>query len=129
MRKLHYRSSHSAPYKPHEVGTRKHFFGSKLNKSKRFMIFNPKKGGQFFDIFAPHLPHNLKKWVSSGGSRGSGPKIYGGMHLLDKIMILQGVKQMIQPLEVGYANSPRKAQGGGGVTGVFPDIRACVASI
>ena len=35
------------------------------------------------------------------------------MHLLDKVMILQGVKQTIQPLEVGYANSPKKAQKGG----------------
>ena len=33
-------------------------------------------------------------------------------------MILQGIKQTIQPLEVGYANSPKKAQKGGYV--VFP---------
>ena len=38
-------------------------------------------------------------------------------------MILQGVKQMIQPLEVGYANSPKKAQKGGMWFGVFPCIR------
>ena len=29
-------------------------------------------------------------------------------------MILQGVKQTIQPREVGYANRPKKAQKGGG---------------
>ena len=68
VHKLHKRSSHSAPYKPHGVGTRKHFFGSKSKKTKRFMIFDPKKegGGHFFDIFdppppPPHLPQNLKK--------------------------------------------------------------------
>ena len=48
MRKLHERSSHSAPYKPYGVGTRKHFFGSKSKKTKRFMIFDPKKGGVIF---------------------------------------------------------------------------------
>ena len=45
-----------------------------------------------------------------------------GDALLDKIMILQGVKPTIQPLGVGYANRPKKAQNGG-VCGVFPDIR------
>ena len=45
------------------------------------------------------------------------------MRLLDKIMILQGVKLTIQPLGVGYANRPKKAQNGGGVCGVFPYIR------
>ena len=34
------------------------------------------------------------------------------MRLLDKIIIIQGVKKTIQPLEVGYANSPKKAQKG-----------------
>ena len=34
-------------------------------------------------------------------------------------MILQGVEQTIQPLEVGYANSPVKAQKGGYVA-FFP---------
>ena len=73
---------------------------------------NKKKGGQFFDIFdPPHPPQNLKKvgfkWGLSGG--GSGPKTHWGMSLLDKILILQGVKLTIQPLE----NSPKKAQNGG----------------
>ena len=36
-------------------------------------------------------------------------------------MILQGVKLTIQPLGVGYANRPKKAQNGG-VCGVFPYI-------
>ena len=104
------------------------------------MILTPKKGGggQFLDIFNPQpnllplLPQKLqKKWVSSaGGVGGSGPKTHRGMCLLDKMMILQGVKKTIQPLEVGYMNSPKKAQkGGGGVCGVFPYIRACVALI
>ena len=43
-------------------------------------------------------------------------------------MILQGVKQTIYPLEVGYANSPKKAQKGG-LCGIFPYIQACVALI
>ena len=52
-----------------------------------------------------------KKWVSSGGGLGgSGPKPHWGMRLLDKIMILQGVKLIIQPLGVGYANRPKKAK-------------------
>ena len=36
-------------------------------------------------------------------------------------MILQGVKLTIQPLGVGYANSPKMAKMGG-VGGVFPYI-------
>ena len=50
---------------------------------------------------------------------GSGPKTHWGMRLLDKIMILQGVKLTIQPLGVGYATRPKKAKMGG-VCGVFP---------
>ena len=48
VHKLHERSSQPAPYKPHGVGTRKHFFGSKSKKTKRFMIFDQKNGGSFF---------------------------------------------------------------------------------
>ena len=120
MHKPHKRSSHSAPYKPHRVGTREHFFGSKSKKTKRFTIFDPKKGGggHFFDIFdpppPPPLPENLKKvGFKWGGPGGSGPKTHWGMRLLDKIMILQGVKLTIQPLGVGYANRPKKAKMGG----------------
>ena len=119
VHKLHERSSHSAPYNTYGVGTRKHFFGSKSKKTKRFMILDPKKGGgHFFDIFDhPPPPTSLKtskKWVSSGGGLGgSGPKTHWGMRLLDKIMILQGVKLTIQPLGVGYANRPKMAKMGG----------------
>ena len=75
----------------------------------------------------PHLPQNLKKvgfkWGGvGGGGGGGGPKTHWGMRLLDKIMILQGVKLTIQPLGIGYANRPKKAQNGG-VCGVFPYIR------
>ena len=86
------------------------------------MIFDQKKGGViFFDIFdpppTPTPPPSLKtskKWVSSGGVWG-GPdqKLIGGLYLLDKIITLQGVKLTIQPLGVGYANSPKKAKMGG----------------
>ena len=85
------------------------------------MIFDPEKGGggQFYDIFDPPPPSSapppLK--VQTGfqvwGGGGSGPKTHWGMRLLDKIMILQGVKLTIQPLEVGYADRPKKAQKGG----------------
>ena len=91
------------------------------------MIFDPNRaGGHFFNIFDP-APNNplqtSKKWVSSGGGLGgSGPKTHWAMQLLDKIMILQGVKLTIHPLEVGYANSPKKVRNGG-VCGIFPYIR------
>ena len=62
-----------------------------------------------------------------GGLGGSGPKTHWGMHLMDKIMILQGVKQTIQPLGVGYANRPKKAKMRGYV--VFSPIYACLALI
>ena len=90
------------------------------------MIFDPKKGGViFFDIFAPPppLPQKLQKvGFKWGGLGGSGPKNHWGMRLLDKIMILQGVKLTVQPFRVGYANRPKKAQNGG-VCGVFPYMR------
>ena len=82
-------------------------------------------GNAFLTLPSPH-PTSLKspkKWVSSGGGlQGSGPKTHWGMRSLDKIMILQGIKLTIQPLGVGYANRPKKAQNGG-VCGVFPYIR------
>ena len=69
-----------------------------------------------------------KKWVSSGGGLGgSGPKTYWGMRLLDKIMILQGIKLTIQPRGVGYTNRPKKAKMGGYVA--FSPIYACLALI
>ena len=97
------------------------------------MISNPKKEGViFFDIFdppsppPPHLPQKLQKvgfkWVGYWGGGGSGPKTHWGMHLLDKIMILQDVKLTIQPLGVGHTNRPKKAQNGA-LCGVFPYIR------
>ena len=96
-------------------------FSAQNQKNQNIHDFRPKKGGGviFFDIFdppppPPHLPEKLEKvgfkWGGSGG--GSGPKAHWGMRLLDKIMILQGVKLTIQPLEVGYANSPKKAKMG-----------------
>ena len=74
---MHQSSSHSAPYKPHGVGTREHFFSSKSKKTKRFMIFDPKKGGVIFSTFLiPPTPPSLKnskkvgfKWGGSGEVR------------------------------------------------------------
>ena len=97
------------------------------------MNFDPIKGGIILStiLTPPHLPQNPKKggfkW-GGGGVGGSGPKTHWGVGLLDKMRILQGVKPTIQPLEVGYANSPKKAQNGGGMWR-FPSIRACVAYI
>ena len=135
MHNLQQRSSHSAPYKPHGVRTWEHFFGSKLKITKRCKVFDPKKGGgSFFRHFlTPPPPPPLSEAPKSGsqvGGGGSGPKTHGGvrtknslgMHLLAKIMILQEVKLTIQPLGVGYANRPKKAQNGG-VCGVFPYMR------
>ena len=85
MHKLHKRSSHSAPYKPYGVGTRKHFFGSKSKKTKRFMIFDPKKRGGHFLTPPPHppqpppLPQNIKKvGFKWGGLGGPDQKLIGG---------------------------------------------------
>ena len=89
--------------------------------------FRPKKRGGV--IFGPPPPNSLKtskKWVSSGGDLGgSAPKTHWGMLLLDKIMILQGVKPTIQPLGVGYANRPKKAKMGGYVA--FSPVCGCLA--
>ena len=46
--------------------------------------------------------------MGGGGLGGSTPKTCWGMHLLDKIMILQGFKPTIQSLGVGYANRPKE---------------------
>ena len=109
---MHQRPPHSAPYKPHGVRTQKTFFGSKSKKTKSFVIFDPKNGDQFFSPTS-NLPRHLKKvgfkWGWGLGGGGSGPKTHWGMCLLDKIMILQGVKPTIQPCGVGYANRPKKA--------------------
>ena len=70
-------------------------------------------GVRFFDILdppppPPSQPQKSGFQVGGGLGGGSGPKIYGGMRLLDKIMILQGVRQTIQPLEVGAAKRPKR---------------------
>ena len=76
----------------------------------------------------PHTPpppsKPQKKGFQVGGPGGSGPKTHWGMPLLDKIMILQGVRLTIRPLGVGYANRPKKAQNGGYVA--FSPIYACL---
>ena len=63
MHKLHQRSSHSARFKAHGVGTRKHFFTSNLRRPRYLHGFRPKKrGGIFFDKpLRPHLSRKLKK--------------------------------------------------------------------
>ena len=97
------------------------------------MIFDPKQGGVILSTFLtpPHPPpQKLQKvgfkWGGLGRG-GSGPKTHWGMRLLDKIMILQGVKLTIQSFGVGYANSPKKAKMGWYVA--FSPIYACLALI
>ena len=93
----------------------KHLCGSKSKETKRFVIFDPKKEGPFCQITPTPTPTPQKvrfKW--GGGPRGVPTKTHWGMRLLEKIVILQGVKPTIQPLGVGYANRPKKAQNGGG---------------
>ena len=71
----------------------------------------------------PHLPQNLKKvGFKWGGSRGVWTKNSLGDAFIGQNNDFTGVKLTIQPLGVGYANSPKKAQNGG-VCGVFPYIR------
>ena len=61
---INYTRPTSTQHKPYEVGTRKHFFGSKSKKTKRFVVFGPKKGGVIFNVFQPPptLPPPSKKW-------------------------------------------------------------------
>ena len=88
------------------------FFRLKIEKNQKTHDFRPNKNGGHFLTPAPSLKSS-KKWVSSGGgSGGSRPKTHWGMRLLDKIMILQGVKLTIQPLGVGYANRPKRPKMG-----------------
>ena len=86
------------------------------------MIFDLKKGGLsiFRTYFTPLTPHptppskSQKSGFQVRGSRGVRTKTHQGMRVLNKIMSLQEVKQTIQPLEVGCANSPNKAPKRGG---------------
>ena len=86
------------------------------------MLWLPVHLGQLAPTTLPQcrLVSNGFKW-GRGGFGGSGPKTYWGICLFDKKMILQGIKLTIQPLGVGYANRPKKAQNGG-VCGIFPYI-------
>ena len=130
-----YRMS-ARPTPPHtnhmESGPGNTISAKNRKKTKTFVISNPKKGGSFFDPPPtpppPHLPENLKKvGFKWGGLGGSGPKPHWGMRLLDKILILQGVKLTTQPIGVGYAIRPKKAKMGGYVA--FSPMYACLALI
>ena len=93
----------ACPIPPHtnpmELGS-ENTFNSKSKKTKRFMIFNPKKwGGVYISTFlTPPPPSKAQKsvfQVGGGSGGGSGPKTHWGMRLLDTIMILQ---QQFNPL-------------------------------
>ena len=110
---------HTNPIEPETV------FWLKIEKNQKIHDFQSKKRGGRYRT--PPLKTS-KNWVSSGGGLGgSGPRTHWGIRLLDKIMILQVVKLTIQPLGVGYANRPKKAQNRGYV--VFSPIYACLALI
>ena len=72
---------------------------------------------ELFLVFGTAFDRSLARG-SRGDLGGSGPNTHREMHLLHKIMTLQGVKLTIKPLEVGQANSPQKTQIGG--MGRFP---------
>ena len=133
---IHCISAHPTPphTNPMESGPGNTFSAQNRKKPKRFMISNIKRGGVHFSTFLtppPHIPTPKKKGfqVRGGKGGGSGPKTHWGMHLLDKIMVLQGVKPTIQPLGVGCMNEPKKAQNGGGLWGSFPHRWAFLALI
>ena len=77
--------------------------------SRPALIFSPKRGGVSTFLTPPSKEQKSGFQVEGG----SGSKTHWGMHSSDKKMILQGVQLTIQPLEVGYANMPEKAQKGG----------------
>ena len=80
------RPSHSAPYNPHGVRTRKHFFGSKSKKNQKIHDFRPKQMGvQFLTPPRSTPPQNHKKvgFKWGGGVGGFKPKIHWGMPFLD----------------------------------------------
>ena len=122
----------SRPTPPHtnpmELGPRNIFLTLNRKKPKDSCFSTKKKVGVTFSTFlnAPPPPSpdpppsrkSSKKCVSCGlgglGGGGSGPKTHWGMCLLDQIMISQGVKLIIQPLGVGYANRPKRPKMGGG---------------
>ena len=95
------------------------------------MIFRPKKrGGYFFDIIDPlPTPTSLKsskKWVAGGG--GVETKNSFGDAFIGQINDFTKMIPTTQPLGVGYANRPKKARNGG-VCGISPYVRACLALI
>ena len=102
-----------------------------MEKNQKNHDLRPKKRGVLFLDPPPISPTSLgrsKKGVSSGGGLGaSGPKTHWAVRLLDKKIILQRVKVTIQPLGVGYANRPKKAQNG--VYVAFSPVYACLALI
>ena len=117
---------HTPPHVNAMESAPENIFSAQNEKNQKIHNFDPKEGRVIFSTFLTPTPIPLPtKVVSSGrgfgGGGGSGPTTHWGMRL-DKIMILQGVKQTIQPLEEGYVDMPKKAQTGGGVCGVFPYI-------
>ena len=75
----------------------------------------------------PPLAQKLKKVGFKWGLGLGGPdqKNHWAMCLLDQIMILQGVKETIQPLGVGCKNGPKKVGYVAFICG--PYMYACLA--
>ena len=117
-RQVH-KASHSAAYKPHGVGTQRRFLRLKIEeKPQNIHDFRSKiRGGGVIFWTPPHLPQNLKKWVSNEGVTGGGvrTKYSSAGAFIGQNNELQGVKVKIQPLRVGYASRPKKTQNAGGM--------------
>ena len=110
-------------------------FRLKTKKNQKIHDFRTKKRvGNFSTFLTPPHPSppflTPQSWfqVGEGGLWGSGPTTPWGVCLLNKIKILQNVTRTNQPLEVGYANGPKKPQKGEYVA-LFPIYGACVALI
>ena len=99
-------------------------FSAQNRKNQKIHDFRPKKEGvTVFDIFDPPSPNPTPPPPSK--PQKSGFQVGGVWGVPDQKLI--GVKLTIQPLEVGYANRPKKAKMGGYVA-FFP-IYACLALI
>ena len=120
VHELHKCSSHSAQTNPMESGPGNTFSAKNRKKKKKQKIPDfrpPKRGtGSFFSTFLnppPHVAQNLRKVGFKWGVGLGGPtrNSLGDAYIGHNNDFTRG--ETIQPLEVGYANSPKKAPKGG----------------
>ena len=110
------------------------FSAQNRTKPKDSYFSTQKKGGSFFDPPTtppppppqpPSKPQKSGFQMGGGGSGGVRTKNSLGDVLIGQNNDFQGVKLTIQPLVVGYANRPKKAQNGGYVA-FFPIYLALI---